>query len=289
MSLRLWLCLPILAAATDVQPEAVHDFWDDTNKQHTFHFAPAWPNEVAGGKQFYAFRDATEGYEPVYDWWDNVNKQHTFHFPPAWKHGETDETQGDIQFYASAANGADLEPIAAYWDDSNKQHTFHLAPEWKHGETTETKGDTVFYAFKTLNQATTTTQLMTTGAPTEPPVTAKMGFNQGAPMSSEEDFLERCNFALKAKGVTCTGIVTGEGGVVEVDVSGPADAVEELQIGWPAMSRKNLDELGTMIDDYGAVVPVGKPSPEVGTAVSACASLGYAKALIVLAVGCLAM
>lgn len=290
MFLRLVLCLPILAAATN--PEAVHDFWDDVNKQHTFHFAPAWPNEVAGSEQFYAFRDATEGYDPVYDWWDNVNKQHTFHFAPAWKHGDTDEVQGNIQFYASAVNGESLEPIAAYWDDSNKQHTFHLAPEWKHGETTETKADTAFYAFPKLSSYVAgSTAAPTTGAPTAPPATAKMGFSQGAPMTSEEDFLKKCNAALAAKAVTCTAVVTGEGGIVEVDVSGPADAVEELQQGWPAMSRQTLDELDTMIDDYGAPNPgKGGAAPEVTpTDVDACAPLGYATAVLVLAAGAHAM
>jgi len=83
--------------------EPVYDWWDDGNKQHSFHFEPAWDDaEVKGDIRFYAFRDqANPNLEPVYDYWDKVNNQHTFHTGDPWHN----EEKKAIQFYAYKTDG----------------------------------------------------------------------------------------------------------------------------------------------------------------------------------------
>merc|ERR1712110_1081560 len=79
--------------------EAVWDFWSGTNKEHTFHFPPAWP-ETQVGIQFYAWRKQRPGTEAVWDFWNEDLKQHTFHFMPA----QPNEKPMNIQFFAHRLN-----------------------------------------------------------------------------------------------------------------------------------------------------------------------------------------
>merc|ERR1712056_96118 len=93
--------------------EPVYAFWDDANKQHTFHFGSEWRHgdvaERKGSLVFYAHSDARgqaadrgkiAELKPVFDFWDDGNKQHTFHLLPPWGREGGFEQQGDCQFRA---------------------------------------------------------------------------------------------------------------------------------------------------------------------------------------------
>lgn len=128
-------------AADEEFPIPVYVFWDTVNHQHTFHFPPAWKNEVQDNIQFYAYGNPHGGMEPVRVFWDDVNKQHTFHLDGPWKN----EQQGNILYYVSRTEKPGMVPIRAFWDTVNKQHTFHPWDSWKK----EVKDAVQFWAYPT--------------------------------------------------------------------------------------------------------------------------------------------
>lgn len=237
-------------AADVVEP--VFAWWDNVNKQHTFHMPPAWKHPAETGVEelqqvqvFSTYKEEHEGTMPVYDWWDDANKQHTFHFEPAWD----GETKGNIAFYAfNETENPNLEPVYDYWDNVNKQHTFHMPPVWAN----EVQNAIQFYAYRDDAAASPPTPEPTPdptpAPPAVPPVSRSFGFTSSSAIANTEAFLEKCTQQLAAHGVTCDSVSENEG-IIQVDVTGPPAAMEILEqaSGWEDV---DLEELAALQEDW---------------------------------------
>jgi len=255
------------------KPEPVHAWWEPINKQHTFHFAPAWSIhgkcevECAGDRVFWAWRHQKDGMQPVYIWWDDKNKQHTFHLDTdgPWTHGGVDEAKAAVAFYAypdeaSAPEGACA--VHAFWDAANQQHNFHCGEAWNNGETSAETGQNLYYVMpKGWNPDMANEhdghdhEGGGGGEVMERTIGLQLDSEDGSLTDeAKQTFLTDCNSVIQAetseqKHCSCKDASVQNEGILEVTFEGPQECLDDLAMKatWDSMDTEAMKIVGDMM------------------------------------------
>lgn len=117
----------------------VFDFWNDGDKEHTFHFPEAWPNESKGSLQFFAYPEEVQGTEGVWDFWSKDGKDHSFGLDD----GSCKGDKGSLHYWAFKDRAPGTVPIGRHYNKNDHDTTLHAGGPWPNEEGL----GVAFYAF----------------------------------------------------------------------------------------------------------------------------------------------
>jgi len=118
----------------------VYDFWHRGQKQHQFHFLPAWGGERKGKIHFYALSKKEKGTVAVCDFYNKEKNKKTFHTGDP-RPGEEKYSQ---LFWVHPTPVSGTEPVYEFWHEGNQEYNIHMGNPWPGEE----KKEVMFYAYR---------------------------------------------------------------------------------------------------------------------------------------------